>query len=281
MAYEIRQMTREDARQAWEWGTQQGWNPGLHDWELIPAIDPKGCFAGILDGKMVSSIVAVQYQRKFGFLGMYIVAPEYRGRGYGLAIWKHAMNYLTKEVGAESVGLDGVLANEPLYHRSGFHPSYRIVRFQYAVTPAFKRKYPVIEKRHFSDIADYDLKVFKVDRASFLHDFIFKSEAKTSVAYKAGKLTGFAMARPCFTGYKIGPLFADDIKVARDLIESLFAQLPGEITFIETPEPNNLAIQLTQDFGMSPDVATIRMYTNDKYDQDTQYVYGVATRVVG
>ena len=281
MAYEIRQMTREDAKQGWEWARQEGWNPGLHDREIITALDPKGCFAGILGREMVSSIVAVQYQRKYGFMGLYVVAPEYRGRGYGLAIWKHAINYLTKEVGVECIGLDGVLANEALYQTWGFHPSYKICQYKYLVNQTFKRRCPAISEKHFQDIANYDLKVFMVDRASFLHDFIFKTEAKTSEAYIAGKLAGFAAARPCSEGYKIGPLFADDIEAARILIESLFADLPRQTVFIEVPESNSQVIKLVTDFDMSPGLATVRMYTSNQYQQDVRYVYGVTNRVVG
>ena len=281
MAYEIRQMSKEDARQGWEWARQVGWNPGLYDWEIMTALDPKGCFAGFLDGKMVSSITAVQYQRRYGFMGLYIVAPEYRGRGYGLAIWKHAINYLTKDIGVECIGLDGVLANEALYKRWGFQTSYKILQYKYVVNRTFKRRCPAISEKHFQDIANYDLKVFKVDRAPFLHDFAFKTEAKTSEAYVAGKLVGFAVARPCFEGYKIGPLFADDIEVARMLIESLFADLLRQTVFIEAPESHSQAIKLVTDFDMSQGLTTVRMYTGKQYQQDIRYVYGNTTRFVG
>ena len=94
MPYEMRQMSKEDAKQVWEWARQEGWNPGLYDWEIITDLDPKGCFAGILDEEMVSSIVAVHYQRRFGFIGMYIVTPKYRGRGYGLACGTDSGTYI-------------------------------------------------------------------------------------------------------------------------------------------------------------------------------------------
>ena len=129
--------------------------------------------------------------------------------------------------------------------------------------------------------AGYDLKVFQVDRAPFLHDFIFKTEAKTVQAYAGGKLVGFAVARPCFEGYKIGPFFADDIEIATKLAESLFADLPGKTVFIEVPEPNVQAVKLVNDFGMSPGFPTARMYTSDKHRQDVRYVYGITSRVTG
>ena len=201
MSYQIRQMSEEDARLSFEWGKLAGWNPGRHDWQAMRDIDPKGCFAGFLDGKMVSSVTAVHYQRKYGFVGMYIVAPEYRQRGYGRAIWKHALNYLTGEVGVECIGLDGVLANEPLYQTWGFRPAYKIPRYTCVVKGMFKRHCPEIHEGDFADVRNYDARVFMVDRTSFLHDFIFKTEAKTALAYSNGILADFAVERSCSVGY--------------------------------------------------------------------------------
>ncbi len=53
------------------------------------------------------------------------------------------------------------------------------------------------------------------------------------------------------------------------------------MTFIEVPEPNQPALRLVNELGMSRGMATNRMYTCDKYDQDTSRTYAVATRVVG
>jgi hypothetical protein len=70
-------MTEDDAREVWEWARKEGWNPGLYDWKIFPAIDPSGCFVGVLDGEVISSATATQYERKYGFGGMYIVKLEY------------------------------------------------------------------------------------------------------------------------------------------------------------------------------------------------------------
>ncbi len=281
MSYQIRQMSEENARLSFEWGGQAGWNPGLHDWQVMRNIDPKGCFAGFLDGKMVSSITAVHYRRKYGFMGMYIVAPEYRKRGYGRAIWKHALNYLTGEVGVECIGLDGVLANELLYQTWGFHTAYKIPRYTCVVKGMFKKQCPEIHEGDFENVRNYDTRIFMVDRASFLHDFIFKTEAKTALAYSNGILAGFTVARPCYEGYKIGPLFANDAETAGILIESLFADLSGVEVSIEIPETNPEATKLVTDFNMEPGFATVRMYTSDRYQFDTNRTYGITSRTIG
>ena len=38
-----------------------------------------------------AAISAVAYDSLFGFMGFYIVAPEFRGKGYGVRIWRAAL----------------------------------------------------------------------------------------------------------------------------------------------------------------------------------------------
>ena len=65
----------------------------------------------------------------FGFLGFYLARPEHRGKGYGLEIWKAGMDYM----GARNVGLDGVVAQQDNYRRSGFVYAYGNVRYEGAL----------------------------------------------------------------------------------------------------------------------------------------------------
>jgi len=281
MPYTIRQMLKEEAEEMFNWGKREDWNYGLHDWDIMYDINPEGYFVGVLDGKIIGCIAAVHYERKYGYRSQFMVEPEYRGRGYGLALWKHALNYLNEGVGVDCIGLDAVLEREKDYQKWGFRSYYRITGYTYEVNRKFRKTYPPIDEKHFPDIAKYDLKVFKTNRTSFLHDYIFKTAAKTAVAYDGSKLVGFTVARPCWWGYKACPIFADNTEVARGLLESALADLPGRMVTIEVPEPNKEAMRLPQDFDMKPWHPEVRMYTGDKYQQDTRYIYSNTTLVVG
>jgi Acetyltransferase (GNAT) family len=83
----VRQMTEADLKLALDWAAAEGWNPGVHDAHCFYAADPEGFFLGRLDGVPVGCVSAVRYGTGFGFLGLYIVKAEYRGRGFGLALW--------------------------------------------------------------------------------------------------------------------------------------------------------------------------------------------------
>ena len=84
--YTIHTMTREQLDIAVEWAAAEGWNPGLHDADCYYAADPNGFLMGFLDEEPIASISVVKYDDSFGFLGFYIVKPEYRGQGYGIQI---------------------------------------------------------------------------------------------------------------------------------------------------------------------------------------------------
>lgn len=103
----VRRMSEADLELALEWAAAEGWDPGLHDAHCFYAADPEGFFVGELDGAPIGCISAVRYGSSFGFLGLYIVKAERRGQGFGLELWRAALDHL----GARAIGLDGVVAN--------------------------------------------------------------------------------------------------------------------------------------------------------------------------
>ena len=83
----IRNMSEHELALALEWAAAEGWNPGLDDAKCFYAADPNGFFLGELDGKPVGCISAVAYDNAYGFLGLYMVAPDYRGK----RLWPQAL----------------------------------------------------------------------------------------------------------------------------------------------------------------------------------------------
>src|SRR4051794_26606488 len=112
----IRSASRHELNLMLEWADQEGWNPGLSDAECFHAADPEGFLLAFRDKEPVASISVVRYGRPFGFLGLYIVRPDLRGRGYGYRLWQAGMARLEER----TVGLDGVVAQQDNYRRSGF-----------------------------------------------------------------------------------------------------------------------------------------------------------------
>jgi GNAT superfamily N-acetyltransferase len=125
-SYTIREMTRQEVDIAIQWAAAEGWNPGLHDANCFYPSDPKGFFIGLLGDEPIATFSAVKYGDSFGFLGFYIVKPGHRGKGYGIQIWNAGIAYL----GGRAIGLDGVIAQQHNYKKSGFVLAYRNIRYQ-------------------------------------------------------------------------------------------------------------------------------------------------------
>ena len=79
---------------------------------------------GELDGAPAATVSCVEYGATFAFLGFYIVREDLRGRGYGLRIWDAAIAH----TGPRVIGLDGVVAQQQNYRKSGFELAYANVR---------------------------------------------------------------------------------------------------------------------------------------------------------
>ena len=114
--YVIRILDEKEVQLAVDWAAVEGWNPGLNDAAIFYRADPQGFLGGFLAGEPAATISAVRYGDSFGFIGFYIVKPELRGRGYGLRLWEAAMNRLA----GRNIGLDGVVAQQENYKKSGF-----------------------------------------------------------------------------------------------------------------------------------------------------------------
>ena len=280
MSYTIRTMTRRDVDIAVEWAAREGWNPGWHDAECYFAADPCGFLIGELNGNPIATISVVKYGEAFGFLGFYIVRPEFRGMGYGLEIWKAGLNSL----GDRNIGLDGVVAQQANYTKSGFKLAHRNMRFagRSGGEATGCADIAALSLFPFKDIDAYGRAFFPEARSAFLRCWIGQPGAHALGIRRGGELAGYGVIRPCRVGWKIGPLFAD----GPELAEALFVELtsrtePGDQVFLDVPESNRDAVMLAERHGMSVSFETARMYTKEAPDIGLGRTFGVASFEVG
>ncbi len=279
--YRIRTMKERDVLTAVDWAAGEGWNPGLDDARCFHAADPSGFLIGELNGQPIATISAVKYSQSFGFLGLYIVQSSHRGRGYGRELWNAGLAYLR----GRTVGLDGVVAQQANYRKSGFELAYRNIRYRGVVAGQQARKDPRIVPASsipFEALNEYDATLFPTDRAAFLRSWLDQPRSTALAVLDDGRLVGFGMIRAARVGHKIGPLFADDAQHADRLLEVLAASVPsGEQVFLDVPEVNREAILLAQRHQMDVVFQTARMYLGAAPDLPMHRIYGVTTFELG
>lgn len=260
------------------WAADEGWNPGLSDAPSFFAQDPEGFFIGRIDGQPVSAVSVVTYGADYAFLGFYLVRPDQRGRGHGLTTWQTALAH----AGGRTVGLDGVVAQQDNYRRSGFELAHRTVRFTGTVPAA--RTAPGVrpaEAADFASIAAYDSACCPADRPRFLDRWLTDPGHRTFVRVADGRLTGYAVIRPARDCPRVGPLFADTPEDARALLLALAADASETGVAVDIPETNAPAVALAEEFGLTPSFETARMYTGPVRPFAGERVYGVTTLELG
>ncbi len=274
----VREMGASHLDMAVKWAENEGWNPGLGDAPDFRAADPGGFLMGFLDDQPATAIAAVRYGVDFGFIGLYIVVPELRGKGHGWATWQAGMERLNGRV----IGLDGVLAQQDNYRKSGFELAHRNVR--YGGRPQTSRvadeRLVRVDSQLLPSVIAFDRAFFPGPREDFLRAWL-NPERRTSLAYvQEGHVCGYGTIRACRTGHKIGPLFAEREDVADLLFQALAAEAPEEV-FLDLPEPNHAAIALADRHALQPVFETARMYRGPAPQLPLERIYGITTFELG
>jgi hypothetical protein len=240
-------------------------------------MDPGAFLMGSLDGEPVTCISVVRYGAGFGFLGCYIARPAVRGKGYGIQVWNAGM----KRLAGRNVGLDGVVAQQANYKKSGFRWAWANVRCEGTPPPEpVPAGVTLVDARElpFDRLAAYDRRFFPEARDAFLASWIALGERRSVAAIQDGALVGFAVVRAARAVSRIGPLYAATPDIAAALIGAL---ADGKPVAVDAPGRNTEATALMQRLGLKPAFETARMYTGAEPAVDMAALYGVASFELG
>jgi len=271
----IRPMRADEIPAAIEWAAAEGWNPGLADAACFGTVDRCGFLIGELDGEAAATVSCVNYDASFAFLGFYIVREDLRCRGFGLRIWNAAIAH----AGPRVIGLDGVVAQQPNYRKSGFRLAYANVRYGGTIAPPDAPHDAVVALTEIplATVEAYDATVFPAPRAAFLRAWIGSPGHVGRALVRDGRLAGWGVIRPCRKGRKIGPLVADDRATAEVVLSALLASTGGGEIFLDVPSINRDAISLAQSLGLAPVFETARKYTGAMAPLRLERIFGVTS----
>ena len=302
MSFEIGPARPDEWDLVVDWAAAEGWNPGRHDAEHFLAVDPEGFLLGREDGEVVSAISVVNYSADYAFLGFYLVRPDRRGQGLGIATWKAGMAH----AGGRTVGLDGVPDQQDNYRSSGFLPAYTTIRHSGVPalaptpggpvlggaayrSPASHGTIPAADTAGIVPLAGVDLTLLAeldaachaADRSGFATAWASDPRHVARARFRDDLLTGYGVLRPAQDGFRIGPLLATTPRDAAALLAALLAEAGGAKVSIDIPEPHQLARAMAQQHGLVPSSSTARMYTGPIRTLQQSLVYGVMSLELG
>ncbi|OLZ58570.1 GNAT family N-acetyltransferase [Streptomyces amritsarensis] len=282
--FEITGASAADMEMIRGWAEEEGWNPGDSDRFAFAVADPEGFLVGRLDGEPVACISAVRYGAGFGFIGFYIARPGFRGRGYGIRLWRAGMERLDGRL----VGLDGVVEQQDNYRKSGFRSAWNNIRFEGVPQGAGGADgggagVEIVDAATlpFGLLAAYDRRFFPAPRDAFLSAWTGLPGRTALAAVRAGRIEGLGVIRPCSAAHRIGPLYAATPSVAAALLERLAQHAPGGLVAVDAPDANPEATALFKGLGLVPTFEAARMYTGPVPDLAMAELFGVTSLELG
>ena len=315
----IRSLREADIPVVCDWARREGFAPGSGDVSIYRQTDRQGLWLGWLGTEPVGCIAAVRYNAGYGFIGLFLVTAEQRGRGYGLQLWRHAMAHV-HDLGC--VGLEAAPDRIRDYAGWGFRPASPTTRWRRdgggssedpgspgphcdlpAADPARSgarlpeataasprspsRPWCLLEGASLPQeaVQRFDAQREPSPRPHFLRQWLRHPAGQVHALVDAqGACHGFGRIRPCLLqhgeGWRLGPVVADDPAAARALVEALLQRHPGEV-LIDAPGANPQAAPLLAALGFSPVSETLRMYRGSVPQVSLADVYGLACLELG
>jgi GNAT superfamily N-acetyltransferase len=256
--FQVSHATRDDWRVVERWIEDQQWDPGVSDADQFFTVDPSGYFVGRLAGEIVSSIAVVNYDDQYAFLGQYLVRPEYRGQGLGLATWRAAIGH----AGPRTIALESGDEHLTKYRNAGFRDAYRTEHYAGRVRSGGPAA-GVLPASEWdpAEIAALDSRVFPADRTSFILSWLTAPGHTAVVRVLDYQLRGYGVIREAPSGYRVGPLVAERPEDAEAIFDALTADVGGAEVSLEVPMPNAAGGDLAKAAGLQPIYQTTRMHT--------------------
>jgi hypothetical protein len=165
-----------------------------------------------------------------GFISMFITDPKYQGRGIG----KQVLQVVMHSLGNRNAVLDSVPHMCHLYQQFGYQLGELRVYSQTIPVPLSPVMLPVqnndaevmnISEEQVQDVLAYDRCIHPTDRSDFMKRWINSSTSIPVCVYQQGKLCGYSVGKATQDYNTIGPLYADNVHMARILLMAVMKKL--------------------------------------------------------
>jgi GNAT superfamily N-acetyltransferase len=240
-----------------------GWNQTEADWAMLLEQSTAGSFLACYNRVEAGTVTTVTYPKQLNWVGMLLVAPEFRRLGIGAALLQAAIQAV------EALGvvcLDATPAGKPLYDRFGFQELYCLGRWLRPPAPVGMQ--PAVHCHPLSQeslpaIQAYDHPVFGADRTGILCAFQRNAPSLALFAEYNQEIKGFCLGRIGQDAIQIGPVIADCLEIARDLLLSALQACAHQQVILDNTQQHPGWSQLLHALGFVEQRPFIRMHLGE------------------
>jgi GNAT superfamily N-acetyltransferase len=230
----FREMTAGDVQAGLALSLQSGWNQTEDDWRLL--LEPPSVFrAATVDARVVGCAGAMVYGKRLAWVCMVLVDPAERSHGVASRLVSEVLERLP---GVEAVGLDATPFGVPVYAKLGFAPAASLARLETRAPASGLAVPPRVRPLIDADLADIflrDREVFGADREPLLRRV---RSAAPELAWRLGDPSAglaYGFGRRGANATQVGPVVAESIAEALEVVTASLARHPGERFFVDAP----------------------------------------------
>src|SRR5881396_2713844 len=228
--FKIRSMRLDDIEYALTLSNAEGWNQTEKDWRLFIRSSQNVCMLAECNKKIIGTTTAINYSNQIGWIGMVLVAKEYRGQGVSKSL---LTDILKKLESFKSIKLDATPEGQRVYKKFDFKDEYLIARM---VTTSMKNLSSdeddilpePIQLKHIEEIIALDEFVFGANRKRLIESLIKEYPHKAWLLQRNNSIAGFALGREGNKYHQVGPVFASNIGDVKILIKKALKELTSE-----------------------------------------------------
>jgi ribosomal protein S18 acetylase RimI-like enzyme len=290
---EIRTLGEADLPAAMRLKESAGWNQTEADWLRLLRLEPGGCFAAVAGGRLVGTVTTTAYGRELAWVGMVLVATEFRRRGIASLLMEAALSYLDGR-GIETVKLDATPDGRHVYERLGFETESLVERWSghgagearagraNAGSGEDWASRRLFDGARLADIEELDRAAFGADRSRLVRLLAAQSTGAFVRTGTDGRALAYALAREGTVADYVGPVVAPDPDTAAGLLDEALARLASRPVYIDVNTQFGSAARALSERGFRKQRELIRMHRGAESGAGTSpRVFAIAGPEVG
>lgn len=236
------------------------WNQMQRDWELFLKLSPAGCRVAVKNDQVVGTVTTVSYQHCISWIGMVLVDPAERRQGIGTALLNEALKVLKDQ---PLIGLDATPAGHEVYLKLGFVDECGLSRMEAVVAgflPDENNPARQMTEADLAQVLELDRTVFGADRGLML-EWLFAGAPELACVLPCGNnIAGFTFGRHGFNFGQIGPVVAEGVQAARQLVSACLVEQSGKPFIIDAAHHEAEWLEWLKARGFKEQRPFIRMF---------------------
>jgi GNAT superfamily N-acetyltransferase len=271
--FKIKLMCPKDFVFATELANTMNWNMAIEDFQFMTSLEPDGCFVLFDDSKRIG-IAACNSYGKVGWFGNLIVKEEYRGKGAGSQLVKHALDYLHAK-GVATIGLYAYPNLVQFYSNLGFRYDEDFLVLNVPTLKATSSEdLSDVGSKEMTKIAGFDYQCFGGNRRKLLESIILEEGNLSYYVSKEDEITGFVAATIYETMAWVGPLVCQEgnVDAAVTLLKAILSKLTGLSVYLALPKKEIACVASLFSAGFKEDFSVSRMFFGPKATRNCIYL---------